>query len=107
MLLPKIGQQRILSAGGLSRGNRTSEHRANPKHPPQLQGAVYQTIVDLVDGAAASQGDGTTLSSPPPPVDAWSFANLRRARERMVRIEERQEFQVWEHPRELNVPPKL
>ena len=76
-----------------------------PKIPSSYR-AVYQTIVDLADWAAASQGDGAALS-PPPPVDAWSFANLRRARARTVRIEERQDSEVWEHLREFNVPPRL
>ena len=64
-------------------------------------------IVDLADMAVASQGDGATFSTPPPPVDAWSFASVQRARASRVRMEERQDSKVWERLREFNVPPSL
>ena len=62
-------------------------------------------IVDMADRAAASRGDGAALTTPL--VDAWSFASVRRARARTVRIEERQDTHVWESIRGFNVPPRL
>ena len=77
-----------------------------PKISRSYRVLYTRRIVHLADRAAASQGDGATLSSPPP-LDAWSFANVRRARARIVRIEERQDSEVWEHLREFNVPCRL
>ena len=77
-----------------------------PKIPRSCKVLYTRRIVDLADRAAASQGDGAALT-PPPPLDAWTFASVRRARARTVRIEERQDSQVWESLRGFNVPPRL
>ena len=105
--MPEIGQQRVPGARGLSHGSRTREHRCDPTILRSYRVLYTRRIVDLADRAAASQGDGATFPPPPPAVDAWSFANICRARAQTVRIEERQDSEVWEHLREFNVPPRL
>ena len=76
-----------------------------PKIPRSYRVLYTRRIVDLADRAAASQGGGAALTTPP--VDAWSFASVRRARARTVRIEERQDSRVWESLRGFNVLPRL
>ena len=75
-----------------------------PQTPRSYRVLDTRRIIDLADRAKSQQGDGKVLSLPA--LDEWPFANVRRARARAVRIEERQDAKVWEQLQAFNVPPQ-
>ena len=76
-----------------------------PKFRHSYRVAYTKRVIDLADRAQAGKGDG--LGPGLPPLGQWSFAQVRRARAKSFRLQERQTSHAWTTLAQFNIPPKL